>query len=76
MHQNFLELSQFFLPRELTPSIFWPNLSQHCHTNILTSQVILIKLKELGPVMSNEFKDHQTLKLSTKPIALIKVITL
>ena len=30
MHQNFLELSQFFLPRELTPSIFWPNLSQHC----------------------------------------------
>ena len=76
MHQNFLQPSQFFLARELTPLVFWPNLSKHCHTNIFTSQVILTKLKGLGIVLSNGFKDHQTLKLSTKFTALIKVITL
>ena len=38
--------------------------------------MILIKLNGLGTVLSNGFKDHQTLKLSTKFTVLIKVITL
>ena len=35
-----------------------------------------MKLKGLGTVLSNRFKDHQTLKINTKLIALVKVITL
>ena len=38
--------------------------------------MILIKLKGSGTVLSNGFKDHQTLKLSTKFAVLIKVRTL
>ena len=38
--------------------------------------MILTKLKGLGTVLSNGFKNHQTLKLGIKLIALIKVITL
>ena len=37
--------------------------------------MILIKLKGLVAVLGNAFKDHQTLKLSIKLTALIKVIT-
>ena len=64
MHQNFLI------------DLLAKHLSKHCHTNILTSQVILMKFEGLGTVLSNGFKDHQTLKFSTKPITLIKAIAL
>ena len=62
-----------FLVKELKPFNYWPTPSQHCHANILTSQMILIKLKGFGTVLSNGFKDHQTLKLGTKLTELIKV---
>ena len=51
-------------------------MSKQCHTNILISLVILIKFKGLGTVLSNRFKDHQTLKLSIKLTVLTKVIIL
>ena len=66
-------ITQFFLASELKSLIYWPHQSKHCHTNVLTSQVILIKLKGLGTVLSNGFKDHQILKLSIKLTALKKV---
>ena len=56
-----------FLAGGLKPLIYCQHLSKYFHTNIFTSQVILINLKTLETGLRNWLNDHQTLKLSIKP---------
>ena len=51
------------------PRLSWKYVKKYPKVN-------LINLKGLETVLSNGFKDHQTLKVSIKLTALIKVITL
>ena len=62
---NVFTISTIFLARKLKPLIIDRHPSKHCHTNMFNSQVILIKLKELGTLLGSGFKDCEILKLSS-----------
>ena len=62
---NIFTISTIFLARKLKPLIIDRHPSKHCHTNMFNSQVILIKLKELGTLLGSGFKDCEILKLSS-----------
>ena len=55
---NIFAISTMFLARKLKPLIIDQHPSKHCHTNMFNSQVILIKLKELGTLLDSGFKDY------------------
>ena len=74
--KHFYNHYKFFSQITKTNYLLGNNTCKHYHSNILTSQVILKKLQELGTVLSNGSKYHQTLILSAKHTALVRVIRL
>ena len=66
----------FFLVRELKPLIYWLTPAQTLSYKHPHFSGDFNKVEGIGTLLSDGCKNHQTLKLSIKLIALIQVITL